>query len=74
MPGVGGKPFQRMDGDGLVVFGPVAFGFARMRAHAPGDAGEGLRACSRARALPVSPAAISVCICWMPLPRVQACS
>ena len=42
MPGVGGKPFQRMDGDGLVVFGPVAFGFARMRAHAPGDAGEGV--------------------------------
>ena len=32
MPGVGGKPLQRMDGDGLVVFGPVAFGFARMRA------------------------------------------
>ena len=31
MPGVGGKPLQRMDGDGLVVFGPVAFGFARMR-------------------------------------------
>ena len=40
MPGIGGKPLQRMDGDGLVVFGPVAFGFARMRAHAPGDAGE----------------------------------
>ena len=36
--------------------------------------GKGLRACSRARALPVSPAAISVCICWMPLPRGQACS
>ena len=42
MPGIGGKPLQRMDGDGLVVFRPVAFGFARVRAHAPGDAGEGV--------------------------------
>ena len=74
MPGVGGKPL----GPAWMATGSSYSARLHLVSHGCGHTrpvmpGKGLRACSRARALPVSPAAISVCICWMPLPRGQAC-
>ena len=41
---IGGKTFQRTNGDAFIIFAAVALEFAGMRAYAAGDAGEGIAA------------------------------